>query len=101
MNEAARSAATAQALTRAGRTLGACDGTGPDDDPLLRSLRDEVRAEGRGKMVRQILLSRGIEVSARFPADAPGFAESPEDEAVAEAPACDSERDFHARIRKP
>ena len=52
-------------------------------------------------MVRQILLSRGIEVSAGFPADVPGFAESPEDEAVAAALACDGERDFHARIRKP
>ena len=88
-------------LKRLGRTLGARDGTGPDDDPLLRSQRDESRAEGRAKVIRQFLLSRGIEVSAGFPADAPGFAESPEDEAVAAALACDSERDFHARIRKP
>ena len=100
-------------LEHLGRTLGAHDGTGPDDDPLLRSLRNEGRQEGhaagltegltkgRAKMVRQILLSRGVEVSAGFPADVPGFAESPEDEAVAAALACDGERDFHARIRKP
>ena len=96
-------------LKRLGRTLGARDGTGPDDDPLLRSLRDESReeghttgmAEGRAKTIRQILLSRGLEVSAGFPADAPGFAESPEAEAVAAALACDSERDFHTRIRRP
>ena len=92
-------------LKRLGRTLGARDGTGPDDDPLLRDLRDESREEGReegrARTIRRILLSRGIEVSAGFPADAPGFAESPEDEAVDAALACDSERDFHARLRKP
>ena len=112
-------------LKRLGRTLGARDGTGPDDDPLLRDLRGESREEGRqeghatgleeglkqghaagtgenrAKMVRQILRSRGIEVSAGFPADAPGFAESPDDEAVDAALACDSEQDFHARLRKP
>ena len=108
-------------LKRLGRTLGARDGTGPDDDPLLRSLRDESREEGhaagleeglkqghaagaaenRAKMVRRILRSRGIEVSAGFPADAPGFAESPDDEAVDAALACDGEQDFHARLRKP
>ena len=66
-------------------------------DPLLRFLRAEVRA----RMIRRILPSRGIEVPAAIPADAPGFAESPEDEAVAAALACENERDFHARIRKP
>ena len=96
-------------LKRLGRTLGARDGTGPDADPLLRSFRGESREEGhaagveegRARTVRQILLSRGLEVSAGFPADAPGFAESPEAEAVAAALTCDSERDFLARIRKP
>ena len=92
-----------------GCALGAREGTGPDDSPLLRSLRGESREEGhakgleegRAKTVRQNLRSRGIEVSAGFPADAPGFAESPEDEAVAAALACDSEHDFHAHIRNP
>ena len=46
-------------------------------------------------------LDRGRGSEAGFPADAPGFAESPEDEAVAAALACDSERDFRARIREP
>ena len=96
-------------LEHLGRRLGAREGTGPDDDPFLRSFRAESReegraaglTEGRAKTIRQILRSRGIEVSAGFPADAPGFAESPEGEAVAAALACDSERDFHVRIRKP
>ncbi len=131
MNEPVPSARTHAILERLGRRLGAREGTGPDDDSFLRSLRGESRAkghaeglakghaeglakghaeglaeghaaglaEGRAKMVRRMLLSRGIEVSARFPADVPGFAESSEDEAVTLALACDSEEDFRARIR--
>ena len=47
MNEVEPSAWTHVRLERLGRALGERDGTGPDDDPLLRSLRDEGRAEGR------------------------------------------------------
>ena len=133
LGEIVPSGCTHATVERLGRTLGARDGTGPDDDPLLRALRDESREEGyaeglanaraaalaearttgrkkghaagltmaRAEMVRQVLLLRGIEVSAGFPADAPGFAESPDDEVVDAALACDSERDFHTRIRKP
>ena len=64
-------------------------------------MRTSVVEEGRAETIRQILLSRGIEVSAGFPADAPDFAGSPGDEAVAAALICDSEQDFLARIRKP
>ena len=104
MNKRELSGWTHMRLERLGCALGARDGTGPDDSPLLlRSLRGESRkegrAEGRAKTIRQILLSRGLEVSAGFPADAPGFAELPEDEAVAAALACDSEADFRKRIR--
>ena len=123
MNEPVPSAQTHAILERLGRRLGEREGTGPDDDSFLRSLRGESRAkghaeglakghtaglaeghatglaEGRAKMVRHMLLSRGIEVSARFPADVPGFAESSEDEAVTLALACDSEEDFRVRIR--
>ena len=49
-------------------------------------------------MVRQVLLSRGIEVSAGFRADASAFAGLPEAAIVAAALACDSERDFNARL---
>ena len=107
MNEIVPSTKTCATVERLGRRLGAREGTGPDDNPFLRSLRGESReegharglAEGRAKMVRQMLLSRGIEVSARFPSDAPGFAESSEDEAVAAALACGSEADFRLRLR--
>ena len=104
MNEVGRSVRTNAVLERLGRALGARDGTGPDDDPLLRSLRDQSRAEGEARgqagMVREMLLSRGIEVSETFPADVPGFAESPRAAVVAAALACDSERDFHVRMAR-
>ena len=114
LNEVGRSARTNAILERLGRGLGAREGTGPDDDPLMRSLRSQSRVEGerkgraeglaegeakgRAEMVRQMLSARGIEVSERFPADVPGFAESPRAAVVAAALACESERDFRARI---
>ena len=100
------------ALEGVGRRLGGRDGAGPDDHPFLRSFRDESRAEGkaegfdegfgkgfgegfgegRAKTIRRCVLARGIEVSAGFPADVPGFAEASEEAAVAAALACGSER---------
>ena len=113
-NERVRSAETCAVLERVGSVLGAREGTGPDDDPMLRSLRGQSRMEGRAEgrtegraegreegragMVRAMLSSRGIGVSESFPADVPGFAESPEAVVVAAALACRSERDFRARI---
>ena len=46
MNEAERSVRTNEILEGLGRRLGSRDGTGPDDDALLRSLRGQSRAEG-------------------------------------------------------
>ena len=108
MNEDGRSVRTNAILERVGRALGAREGTGPDDDPLLHSLRSESRTEGltegrqkgRAEMVREMLSSRGLEVSDTFPADVPGFAEAPGAAVVAAALACDSERDFHARMAR-
>ena len=114
LNEVGRSARTNAILERLGRRLGAREGTGPDDDSLLRSLRDRSRAEGRAvglaegrakglaesraEMARQMLLSRGVEVSEGFPADAAAFAGLSEAVIVAAALACDSERDFNVRL---
>ena len=62
-----------------GRSAGARgEGTGPDDDPLLRSQRRQGFERGRAEMVRQILLSRGIKVSQGFPADEAAFAAASE-----------------------
>ena len=104
LNEVGRSARTNVILERLGRRLGAREGTGPDDDPLLRSLRDQSRAEGeakgRAEMARQMLLSQGIEVSEDFLAGASAFAGLSEAVIVAAALACDGERDFHARMAR-
>ena len=116
MNEASTSVATGQVLGRVARTL--CDrgGAGAEDYGFLRTFRDEGReqgraegreegrleglAESRGKMVRQMLVARGIAVSGGFPTGVPGFAEAPEDVLVRAALACDDEQDFRARIRR-
>ena len=114
-----RSLALAEGM---GRLLGARDGTGPDDDPMLRSLRAESRAEGRtegwtegkakgraegvaegraesrARMAREVLLARGIELSEGFLADPSALAELPESAIAAAALACNDERDFLLRL---
>ena len=67
LNEREMSEVTMAALRRIGRTLGAASGTGPDDDPLLRTVRRESRDDGRLETVLQVLLSRGMSVSAALP----------------------------------
>ena len=47
MNEAERSVRTNEILERLGRGLGLREGTGPDDDALMRSLRGQSRVEGK------------------------------------------------------
>ena len=109
LNEAEPSAQTSAVLERVGGVLGAQEGTGPDDDPLLRSQRSQGfergRAEGviageriaRAEMVRHILVSRGIDVSAEFLSDA-AFAAAPADALIAAALACEDEAAFLAAI---
>ena len=134
LNERECSAETCAVLERVGTAMGAREGTGPDDDPLLRSQRRqgyelgqlrgdrrghlrgrleglaEGRAEGlteglakgraaaRGRMVRGLLLSRGIEVSDGLAAGLP--AECDEDVLITAALACESEADFLVRVRE-
>ena len=122
LNEPVRSEATCAVLERVGMAMGAREGTGPDDDPLLRSQRrqgyeqgrsrgrmegwtegqakgrEEGREEGRAGMVRQMLRSRGIEVSDRFPVGL--LADSTEETVVTAALRCESEADFLARLRQ-
>lgn len=100
LNEIVPSSATIALLEKLGRSMGERQGTGPDDNPLLRSLRNESRAEGRqagraegreeGRLekqvalMRQLLQTRGIVLSPEFPANVPGFA-SVSDEVLATA----------------
>ena len=103
LNEPVPSAQTSAAVERVAAALGAREGTGPDDDPLLRSQRRqgyergraEERTEGRAAMVRQILRSRGIEVAEGFPAAAAAFAAASEEVLLAAAFACADEQAFN------
>ncbi|MDE0025657.1 MAG: Uma2 family endonuclease [Spirochaetaceae bacterium] len=71
LNEDEVADATIAALRRVGRTLGAAEGTGPEDDPLLRAERREGRVEGRVEAltaaVLQVFETRGVPVSAALP----------------------------------
>ena len=122
LNEQERSVETYAVLERVGTALGVREGTGPDDDPLLRSQRRqgyelgdrrghlrgrlegraeglaEGRAETRARMVRGLLVSRGIGVSDGLAAGLPPECE--EDVLIAAALACESEADFLARLRE-
>ena len=102
MNEYHPSPETYAILERMGRKLGREIGTSPDDNPLMRSLRDETRAEGRlaatCAMVGEMLRTRGIPVSDGFPGDVPGLADLPETALVDAAMHCTDESDFRARF---
>ncbi len=64
LNEPVRSPATTRALERVARTLGARDGTGPDDTPWLHQQRAASRSEGRTEeravVLRTLLAGRGM-----------------------------------------
>jgi len=110
LNEPMPSAQTSAVLERVGAALGAREGTGPDDDPLLRSQRRqgyergraeghaEGRAEGRAdartRMVREILRSRGVAVSARFSTVTEALATASEEALLAAALGCADEAEF-------
>ncbi len=110
LNEPRLSKATLAVLERLGGVLGEQEGTGPDDDPLLRSQRAQARAEGRqeararesasrARLVRQLVVSRGLAVGERFPMDVPGF-EAADVAVVADAALrCKDAADFAARLQ--
>ena len=107
-NERVRSARTCEVPERVGRVPGAREGAGPDDDPMLRSLRVRSREEGLeqgravtlAKMAHRMLCSRDVEVSDGFPAD-PVFAASSVDAVFEAASAGKDEAGFLAALRPP
>ncbi len=117
LNEPVLSERTSAALQRVAAALGAREGTGPDDDLLLRAQRRqgfehghaagraeghaEGRAEARTQMVRQILRSRGIEVSATFDTAPEAFAAASEEALLTAALGCTNEADVGRRVSRP
>ena len=123
LNEPVLSERTSAALQRVAAALGAREGTGPDDDLLLRAQRRqgfehghrscgracgwpsargraEGRAQARAQMVGQILRSRGIEVSARFDSATEAFAAASEEALLTATLGCTDEADFLAALRR-
>ncbi len=115
LNETELSELTFAVLHRVGAALGAQDGTGPDDDPMLGWHRRQGRAEGvvqgrvegvaqgraatRLEMVREILRARGVAVSDLGLAGMPEIDVTSDDALVGAALACHDEADFLARLR--
>ncbi len=100
LNEADLSERTFSVLHRVGTALGERDGTGPDDDPMLRWHRRQSRAASRLEMVREILRARGITVSDQGLADVREIHVTSDDAVVRAALACNDEADFRARLRR-
>ena len=100
LNETELSERTFAVLHRVGAALGARDGTGPDDDPMLGWHRRQSRAATRLEMVREILRARGIAVSDQGLASVPEIDVTSDDAVVRAALACNDEADFLARLRR-
>ena len=111
LTECPWSESTWRMVERVGRAMGDREGTGPEDDPLSRSLKREGRAEGhregraegnregRAEVVLAALRSRGIALSAPFAAVLPALAgDFPAEALLAAALACTSEEDFRRRL---
>ena len=106
LTETAVTALTWRTLERVGRALGALEGTGPEDTPLLRTLSEQARAEGQAAgrieelaaLVRSALQVRGIPVSDRFPDVSAALADVPRNVLMAAALACVDEQDFRRRV---
>ncbi|MCY4372260.1 MAG: Uma2 family endonuclease [Spirochaetaceae bacterium] len=101
LNEPELSEETTAALRRVGRSLGATEGTGPDDDPFLREERRESHAAGRsqGRTEAQranalkVLEARGVPVSASL-AEQLAQMEGAGERLVDAALACRDEEEF-------
>ena len=101
LNETELSERTFAVLHRVGVALGARDGTGPDDDPMLRWHRQQGRAEGAALgMVRAILRVRGIAVSDQGLDHMAQIGVTSADVVARVALACNDEADFLARLRQ-
>ena len=99
LHEERLSEGTVQVLERVGRVLGERDHSGPDDDLLMRSQRQQAQVHAYAAFVRRVLASRGVAVTANFPLDQPGFAEADVETLADIALRCTSQADFGARLK--
>ncbi len=99
LNEDELADATIAALRRVGRTLGAAEGTGPEDDPLLRAERREGRVEALTAAVLQVFETRGVPVSAALPRRLAELDGVSAEDLVRAALECRDEADFLRLVR--
>lgn len=108
LNEPAESPETVALAVRVGRALGDPEGTGPEDNPLLRDQRAEARAAERATAnaatARELLRHRGFPASAAFPEDLPApdrttLAQASPATVAAAALTANSVADFLKRLR--
>ena len=96
LNEQRLSAETTAVLERIGRILGEREGTGPDDDLLMRSLRRQALASERAAMVRHLMVTRGMQAPDTLPIDALLLADL--QDVMDAALGCADEADLVARL---
>ena len=111
LTEAPMSEGAWRALERVALSMGAREGTKPEDDPLMRSHGARARvkghaeghregvAQGQLNAVAQILEARGVAVTLDTAEDRELVAEIPGDALVAAALACTDAADFRRRVR--
>ena len=110
LTEAPMSEGAWRALERVALSMGAREGTKPEDDPLMRSHSAQVRAEGRAEghregraqghmnAVAQVLDARGIAVALDAAEIRELVGAVPGDALIAAALACTDAADFRRRI---
>ena len=89
-----------RALERVALAMGAREGIGPENDPLIRSLSRRAQAKSRLEAVAAVLRARGIEVSPAFTEEQDLLAGHPVDTLMAAALACTDEADLRHRLRR-
>ena len=98
LTEVPLSVGARRALERTAMTMGAREGTRPEDDPFTNTLSRKAETKGRMDAVAAALRARGITVTSEFTQDEGFFARFSIETLMAAALACIGEDDFRRRI---
>ena len=98
LTEVPLSVGARRALERTARTMGAREGTRPEDDPFTQALSRKAETRGRMDAVAAALRARGIKATSEFSQDDGCFARHTIETLMAAALACTDEGDFRRRI---
>ena len=98
LTEAPMSEGAWRALERVALSIGAREGTTPEDDPLMRSQSVRAWTEGRLELVTATLRARGVEAALDVAEDRELLGALPDDALMAAALACTDAANFRRRI---